>query len=41
MEPIRKYFNADAFFALLKEKEQAQADVVSKIRQLRDMGVSD
>jgi hypothetical protein len=41
LEPIRKYFNPDAFFELLKEKERAQDEVIAKIRQLRELGVTD
>jgi len=41
LEPIRKYFDTDAFLHLLKEREQAQARVFASIKQLRALGVSE
>ncbi len=41
LEPIRKYFNTDSFLALLKEREEAQTQVIDRIKRLRDMGVSE
>jgi hypothetical protein len=41
LEPIRKYFQIDALMELLKEREQVQAAIVDRIKQLRDLGVSD
>jgi hypothetical protein len=41
LEPIRKYFNLEAFSSLLNEKERAQAEIEDKARQLKDLGVTE
>ena len=41
LEPIRKYFDVDAYTALLEERERVQNDLVDRIRQLRELGVPD
>ena len=39
LDPIKKYFNTDALLALLKEREETQALVEDRLKQLRDLGV--
>jgi hypothetical protein len=41
LESIGKYFSPEAFSALLADKEQAQSEVVDKIRRLRELGFTD
>lgn len=41
LEPIRKYFNIEAYLSLLQECARAEADVIDRIRRLRELGVTD
>ena len=41
LEPIRKYFNIDSYLELLREREVVQAEIVDKIKMLRELGAID
>lgn len=41
LEPIRKYFNIDAFCALLKDKARLQDEIREKTEQLKGLGVTE
>lgn len=38
LEPIQKYFNQDTLIALLRERDEARAIVIERVKQLRELG---